>query len=87
MQISYFAIFAIVGLAAAAPSQSKIEKRDEHYDVGVCNGTSCYVNFVNTVCSIGSCVGPGGGDGARCHVMKGWGNAYCPVNCDKYYCP
>jgi hypothetical protein len=35
MQISRFAIFAIMGLAAAAPSKSKIEKRDENYDVGV----------------------------------------------------
>ncbi|KAI7778685.1 hypothetical protein LA080_001920 [Diaporthe eres] len=76
--LSYSIIASVLlGLAAA----------DENYDVEVCNGESCNVNLVDTQCTVGSCVGEGGGDGAKCHVMKGWGPAYCPVNCDKYYCP
>ncbi|KAJ5501212.1 hypothetical protein N7453_006029 [Penicillium expansum] len=34
------------------------------------------------------CVGKGGGDGAECHVLVGYGDVYCPVNCkNKDYCP
>ncbi|KAL4935593.1 hypothetical protein BDV06DRAFT_228681 [Aspergillus oleicola] len=88
MKLSTLTVCALLGLTAAAPSQNRAKKMSESYDVGECNGTSCYANLVNTECTKGSCVGEGGDDGAKCHVAVGnKGQAWCPVGCDGYYCP
>ncbi|KAJ5185793.1 hypothetical protein N7491_006336 [Penicillium cf. griseofulvum] len=81
MKFSVIVIFGLLGLVASSPSSSRPEKRELGYDVGECNGTSCYRNLVNHRCGVGSCVGKGGGDGAKCHLQKNSGAIFCPVGC------
>ncbi|KAH9988707.1 hypothetical protein F4779DRAFT_624020 [Xylariaceae sp. FL0662B] len=55
-------------------------------DNGECNGTSCqlpgFLGFpANYPCDFGSCVGTGGGDGARCMYEEASKAVFCPVGC------
>ncbi|KAI7779140.1 hypothetical protein LA080_001302 [Diaporthe eres] len=88
MQFMTLVAFASAFSAAiAAPTSSeethpsRIFKRKDcpsDFDsTGSCNGSSCQWGLVNYPCDIGSCVGPGGGDGSCC----GWapnGASKCP---------
>ncbi|KAI1086692.1 hypothetical protein F5B19DRAFT_501033 [Rostrohypoxylon terebratum] len=67
--------------AVASPIEKETTKRDAATQSGSCNGTSCRVFFYNLHCSVGSCVGPEGGDGKSCTIVDyadGSNKAFCP---------
>ncbi|KAI1172735.1 hypothetical protein F4777DRAFT_581688 [Nemania sp. FL0916] len=79
MQFTLFSIVALAALATASPATTS----------GGCNGTSCKVGFVNYECNKGSCVGAGGGDGAKCTVVDnddGSVTSWCPGCGDSNLC-
>ncbi|RYP70061.1 hypothetical protein DL769_005100 [Monosporascus sp. CRB-8-3] len=86
MRFQSLAVFALLSLAAAAPSEDKTGAKKKRAN-GTCNGTSCRVGLANYECTVGSCVGEEGGDGAPCNYYIGV-NTYCPVDCGGYpQCP
>ncbi|KAI1390552.1 uncharacterized protein F4822DRAFT_426399 [Hypoxylon trugodes] len=84
---SVLVAFAVVSSVVATPTggdeaSSAPQKRAQN---GVCNGTSCKLQFVNYACTRGTCVGDGAGDGAWCTVEEG-GAANCPHCGDASLC-
>ncbi|KAI0206530.1 hypothetical protein F4808DRAFT_407760 [Astrocystis sublimbata] len=94
MRFSMISVVAILAsLSAAAPALEEKSvgeaKRAPNTQGGSCNGTSCKVVFANFLCNVGSCVGPGGGDGARCTVVDntdGSRTTFCPGCGDSNLC-
>ncbi|KAG6353256.1 hypothetical protein INS49_007555 [Diaporthe citri] len=74
---------ALVAFGAAAPS-SEQGKEKRTVSTGECNGTSCRFGLANMPCNVGSCVGTGGGDGAKCGDVNG--NILCPGCSGTYGC-
>ncbi|KAJ0103886.1 hypothetical protein J7T55_001257 [Diaporthe amygdali] len=76
------AVLAVSAVGASPTSEHQNSKRND----GECNGTSCNLNPgglipSNYECTIGSCVGSGGGDGAFCKSVGTTNDILCPVNC------
>ncbi|KAI3325504.1 hypothetical protein HD806DRAFT_490494 [Xylariaceae sp. AK1471] len=89
--IPIIAVLASVSVAVPTADGKSVreEKRNTETKGGDCNGTSCQVVFANFLCNVGSCVGPGGGDGARCTVVDypdGSRTTFCPGCGDSNLC-